>query len=98
MLRGHRRGWIRRYAALMQALLADDMYGKAQKVLAVPTYGLLPFMPRRWRVAWLDRTKGMGRIKGVIQSVLHLTRFKPRRPDEKPAAAQAHKPQPEPSV
>ncbi|MEM9914059.1 MAG: glycosyltransferase [Planctomycetota bacterium] len=95
MLRGHRRGWFGRYVALMRMLLTDDMYGKAHKVLAIPTYGMLPFMPRSWRAGWLDRTKGMGRIKGMIQSVLYLTRFKPRRAAESNPPAE---PQPEPSA
>lgn len=98
MLRGQRRGWVGRYIGLMRILLTDDMYGRAQKILAVPTYGLLPFMPRGWRAGWLDRAKGMGRLKGIVQSVLLLTRFKPRRAPESDAATDTAEPQPEPSV
>ncbi|MEM9419653.1 MAG: glycosyltransferase [Planctomycetota bacterium] len=82
MLRGQRRGWIGRYIGLMQVLLTDDMYGRAQKLMSVPTYGLLPFIPRGWRAGWLDRAKGMGRAKGIAQTLLLLTRFKPRRAQE----------------
>ncbi|MEM1110043.1 MAG: glycosyltransferase [Planctomycetota bacterium] len=84
MLRGARRGWVGRYLALMQLLLTDDMYGGTQKVLAVPTYGLLPLMPRSWRAAWLSRAMGMGRVKGLAQALLQLTRLKPRRSPDTP--------------
>ncbi|MEO0514098.1 MAG: glycosyltransferase [Planctomycetota bacterium] len=82
MLRGHRRGWVGRYLGLMEMLLTDDMYGRAQKIMAIPTYGLLPFLPRAWRGPWLDHAMGMGRLKGMAQSLLRLGRFKPRRTED----------------
>lgn len=87
MLRGHRRGWVGRYLGLMQMLLTDDMYGRAQKLMAIPTYGLLPLIPRSWRGPWLDRAKGMGRLKGIAQTVLRLSRAKPRRSHDTPPVA-----------
>jgi len=82
MLRGQRRGWVGRYFSLMHMLIADDMYGRTQKIMAIPTYGLLPFMPRRWRSAWLEWTKGMGRLKGIAQYVLRLAGSRPRKADD----------------
>ncbi len=70
MLRGQGRGVGRRYAALLAALWKDDMYRPTQKLLAVPVYGLLPVLPRRWRGPWLDRVRTYGRLKATAQSLL----------------------------
>lgn len=93
MLRGRRRGWVGRYAGLMRAVLRDDMYGSTQKALAVGVYGLLPLMPRRWRGPWLDRTRSFGRLKGVVQGVLRLTRLRPRTRHESPETPQPPPPE-----
>ncbi len=78
MLRGRRRGWVGRYAALLRALWADDMYGRPQKILGTVMYGVLPWLPRRWRGPWLDQARTFGRLKGRMQSVLRLSRYRPR--------------------
>ena len=80
MLRGRRSRVWRRYASLLAALWKDDMYRPAQKLLAVPVYGVLPVLPRRWRGPWLDRVRTYGRLKATAQSLLRLTRPQPAMP------------------
>ena len=83
MLRNRRAGVWRRYAALVAALWRDDMYGLAQKGLALPVYGLLPLLPPRCRGPWLDRVRTYGRLKATAQALLGTT--KDKRPTRDPA-------------
>lgn len=83
MLRGRRRGWVGRFFGLIGAMVRDDMYGTPQKLLAIPVYGLLPLMPRRWRGPWLDRVRMYGRVKGLAQFVMNLTKRRVEAPPEK---------------
>jgi hypothetical protein len=72
-----RRGAMRGYVGLMRAILADDLYSLPQKLFAVPVYGVLAFLPRRFRSAWLNETIGVSWIKRWLQSPVRRLRRMP---------------------
>ncbi|MEM9883052.1 MAG: glycosyltransferase [Planctomycetota bacterium] len=93
MLRGRRRDWPVRLAGVLGAVWGDDMYGPAQKLLAVPLYGALPMLPPAWRGPWMDHARDFGAAKRIVQSALSRVRRRPApglaSADDPPLAAAA---------
>ncbi len=69
---------------LLGRILVDDLYGPHQKMLALPTYGLLMLMPRSWRAGWLTFTMSYGSHKRWLN-----TRHRTTRPGDAASAAPA---------
>lgn len=52
---------------LWRAVWRDDLYSLKQKMLALPTYGLMTLLPRRWRSGWLTWCMSFNPFKRLFQ-------------------------------